>query len=122
MSRAGTLATAFLTIFGGGNHIGDSGNGLDGPKVAGWGLTMSRRDDHAYYSRRTAEETVRGDRASDANVAAVHYELARRYSVLAAKTGIAKPRSTLIKRATERSAPVLPEAALYGGQQSHPSI
>ena len=76
---------------------------------------MPHKDDHAYYSRRATEETERGHRAIDANVAAVHYELARHYSVLAAKTGIAIPRIALIQDAKEKSVPVSAEPAIYAG-------
>ena len=43
---------------------------------------MSRADDLAYFSRRFAEEMARGDQAASASIAAIHYELAHRYSLI----------------------------------------
>lgn len=57
---------------------------------------MSRPDDRAYYSLRTAEEMERGDQAIDAASAAIHYELAKRYSILAAPSGTKAPKFTLV--------------------------
>ena len=48
---------------------------------------MARSDHQYYYSRRSAEEMERGDRAANPTVAAVHYELACRYAILAAWAG-----------------------------------
>jgi excinuclease UvrABC nuclease subunit len=57
---------------------------------------MPRPDDHGYYSRRAADEVERGNRAANAAIAAIHYELAQRYSRLAAKSGMAPPKLTPI--------------------------
>ena len=43
---------------------------------------MSRADDLAYFTRRFAEEMDRGDQAASASIAAIHYELAHRYSLI----------------------------------------
>ena len=65
---------------------------------------MSRTDDHIYFSRRTADELERGDQAIDATVAAIHYELAGRYAILAARTNSGTPKLTVVARAKERLA------------------
>lgn len=57
---------------------------------------MLRADDHAYYSRRAAQEIEWGDRAIDAAIAALHYELSKRYSILARQTGVGTPQLTLV--------------------------
>lgn len=57
---------------------------------------MTRRDDHAFYWLRAAEELRRGEQAADATAAAVHYELAYRYGLLAAQTGTERPELTLV--------------------------
>lgn len=44
---------------------------------------MPHHDDQAYYSKRAVDEIDHGDQAANASVAAIHYELARRYSLLA---------------------------------------
>ena len=51
---------------------------------------MPRSDDRSYYSRRTYEEVAQGDGAIDATVAAIHYELAHRYALLAAGKSVAR--------------------------------
>lgn len=51
---------------------------------------MPRSDDHTYYSRRTLEEIAQGDGAADATIAAIHYELAHRYALLAAGKSVAR--------------------------------
>ena len=43
---------------------------------------MSRADDLAYFSRRFAEEMARGDQAASVSIAAIHYDLAHRYSLI----------------------------------------
>ena len=43
---------------------------------------MSKSDDHSYFTRRFAEEMERGDQAESASIAAIHYELAHRYSLI----------------------------------------
>ena len=65
---------------------------------------MSQLDDNAYYIRRIAEELERSDRAPNENVAAVHRELARRYSKLVAQMGARKPRFTRFHGASEQLA------------------
>lgn len=65
---------------------------------------MSRANDHAYYSRRTAEELKLGDQAIDASVAAIHYELATRYSILAARLVTRTPKLTLVECGKEQRA------------------
>ncbi len=40
--------------------------------------------DRAYFARRALEEIERGERAASATIAAIHYDLALRYSNLAA--------------------------------------
>lgn len=52
---------------------------------------MSSTDDYDYYVRRSEQEIDQGDRAVSAAVAAIHYELATRYSIRAAhlKAGFA---------------------------------
>jgi hypothetical protein len=48
---------------------------------------MRHSDDPDYYTVRTIEEMERGDQAVNSTIAAVHYELAFRYSVLAGDMG-----------------------------------
>lgn len=48
---------------------------------------MACTKDAAYYWLRAAAELERGDGATDATVAAVHYELAYHYGVAAAQAG-----------------------------------
>lgn len=57
---------------------------------------MPRSDDQAYYVRRTAEERQRGDQSSSAIVAAIHYELANRYAILAACSSTGIPNLTIV--------------------------
>ncbi len=52
---------------------------------------MTRYGNHSYYSRRAAEEIERGDQAIDAAVAEIHYDLAHRYSMLAAPQPLRHP-------------------------------
>lgn len=66
---------------------------------------MSRANDHAYYSRRTADELKRGDEAIDSTIAAIHYELATRYSVLAAQSRIRTPKLSLVECVTKQPGP-----------------
>lgn len=57
---------------------------------------MTNSDDRAYYAGRILEEMERGDRAADPAVAAVHYELAHRYSLLAGRTDAETPKLKLV--------------------------
>lgn len=57
---------------------------------------MLHRDDHDYFWVRAAEELEHGKLASDATVAAVHYELAYRYGALASQTCNATPKLALV--------------------------
>ncbi len=54
---------------------------------------MSRFDDRTYYSSRADEELEHGDVAATGSVAAVHYELAYRYSMLAFEMNSGRPTS-----------------------------
>ena len=65
---------------------------------------MSNPDDQTFYSRRIAEEMERGDRAIDAAIAAIHYELAHRYSILAASAGRGTAAVTVVNGAKEHLA------------------
>ena len=44
---------------------------------------MSHETNRAYYARRAAEEIAVGDKADGSSIAAIHFELAYRYSLLA---------------------------------------
>lgn len=44
---------------------------------------MSRINDHAYFADRVDQENALGDRAASPGIAAIHYELAYRYALLA---------------------------------------
>lgn len=57
---------------------------------------MLHPNDQIYYLRRAAEEMDRADQAINASVAAIHYELANRYSMLAAQSGTQAPRLMLV--------------------------
>ena len=65
---------------------------------------MSRADDLAYFSRRYAEEMARGDQAASASIAAIHYDLAHRYSLIVRANECA-PAFTPIGSGTRRGAP-----------------
>ena len=65
---------------------------------------MYRNRDHSYYSRRAAEEMERGDQAADATAAAIHYDLAHRYSMLAARPTAGIPELTLVNGGKKSSA------------------
>lgn len=66
---------------------------------------MSRADDQTYYSRRTADELKRGDEAIDATIAAIHYELAKRYSILAARSRSGTPKLFLVDCVNKQPGP-----------------
>ncbi len=51
---------------------------------------MPSFNDRLYYSSRTLQEIAQGDRSTDATVAAIHYELAHRYALLAAGQSVAR--------------------------------
>ncbi len=51
---------------------------------------MPRCNDRSYYSSRTSQEIAQGDCSADATVAAIHYELAHRYALLAAGQSVAR--------------------------------
>ncbi len=51
---------------------------------------MSVLNDRSYYSRRTDEEIASGDKAVNSTVAAIHFELAHRYALLAAGKSVAR--------------------------------
>ena len=65
---------------------------------------MPRTDDRSYYSRRTAEERERSDQAISAIVAAVHFELATRYAILAARSGTGTATLTVVDCGKEQLA------------------
>ncbi len=52
---------------------------------------MFERDDQVYYASRAAHATSLGDRATDPNIAAIHYELALRYSILSVQAPRTQP-------------------------------
>lgn len=56
---------------------------------------MLQSDDHIYFSRRYDEEIENGDHAATAIIAAIHYELAHRYSLIA-RTNPARPALRLV--------------------------
>ena len=66
---------------------------------------MSHQDDCAYYALRAAEESLRGDEATNEAVAAIHYELAFRYEVLAAQLRTEGPKLTLVDRGSNSPFP-----------------
>ena len=57
-------------------------------------IVMKHTDDREYYAVRILEEMERGDLAPNAAVARVHYEMARRYTILAARSGLVTPQPT----------------------------
>lgn len=57
---------------------------------------MTCRDDHAYHAKRAEEELECGDQAVNACISAIHYELAYRHSLLAARRTHAPPTLTLV--------------------------
>lgn len=58
---------------------------------------MSDIGDRAYFSCRAEEEIQRGEESATMLVAAVHYELAYRYSLKADQSDSRNPSLTLIK-------------------------
>ena len=48
-------------------------------------MSMKRQDDQLYFTGRVRDEIDRGDQARNSSIAAIHYELAYRYSLLCAK-------------------------------------
>jgi hypothetical protein len=66
---------------------------------------MSHQDDSAYYGLRAAEEVLRGDEATNEAIAAIHYELAFRYEVLAAQLRTEGPKLTLVNRGSNSPSP-----------------
>ena len=65
---------------------------------------MRHPDDREYYACRTQEEMDCGDSAADPTAAAVHYELAYRYSVLAGRPDLGIPNLSLVLGAKDRIA------------------
>ena len=59
-------------------------------------MTMSNQSDRGYYARRAFEERRLGDAAAHAGAAAIHYELAYRYSVLVNQASAGRFIPTLI--------------------------
>ncbi len=57
---------------------------------------MSDPIDHEYYARRAREEIERAEQVENATIAAVHYDMARRYALLAADEAAEKPVLTLV--------------------------
>ncbi len=49
---------------------------------------MFEPDDRDYYSARANDASARGSQASNPRVAAIHYELAYRYSLLTGETSV----------------------------------
>lgn len=64
---------------------------------------MRHHDDQGYYAARCAEEMERGELAASEAVAAIHFELAYRYSVLANGPSIV-PQLTLVHGGREQIA------------------
>lgn len=58
---------------------------------------MRNSEDDDYYAQRALEEIDRGDSAVDPTAAAVHYDLAQRYSTLAGRPDLALPKLTLFQ-------------------------
>ncbi len=56
---------------------------------------MVQSDDQIYFSNRYAEEIECGDQAASAMTAAIHYELAYRYSLIV-RGNMVKPALTLV--------------------------
>ena len=52
---------------------------------------MSETSDRSYYSRRAEQERALGEQARDPAVAAIHFDLADRYSLLAEGIPALKP-------------------------------
>ena len=57
---------------------------------------MTDQDGASYYWVRAAEEMNRGDRADNPTVAAVHFEMAYRYGIIATQKGQKTPTLRLI--------------------------
>lgn len=57
---------------------------------------MLQPDDQAYYLRRAEEEMDRGDQAIGPAIAALHYELSYRYSLLASRSDNGTPQLRLV--------------------------
>ncbi len=57
---------------------------------------MVKSIDRDYFARRALEEIERGEQAASAAIAAIHYDMALRYSNLAADEPAASPALTLI--------------------------
>jgi hypothetical protein len=64
---------------------------------------MSLSGDLAYFSRRFVEEMDLGDQAASASIAAIHYEMAHRYSLIV-RAHDGKPALTLVSSSRDRSA------------------
>jgi hypothetical protein len=60
---------------------------------------MVKSIDRDYFARRALEEIERGERAASATVAAIHYDMALRYSNLAADAPDERPVRTFIHSA-----------------------
>ncbi len=65
---------------------------------------MAQRECPSYYWIRAAEEMERGDHSVDPAVAAVHYEMAYRYGMLATRMTAGAPRLLLIQGGKARMA------------------
>jgi len=57
---------------------------------------MLQSIDKVYFARRAVDEIERGEQAANAALAAIHYEMALRYSMLAAEVPSRRPKLTLI--------------------------
>jgi len=57
---------------------------------------MVKSIDRDYFARRAREEIERGEQAANAAIAAIHYDMALRYSNLAAQAPAEKPVLTLV--------------------------
>ena len=57
---------------------------------------MLRSIDKVYFARRAVEEIERGEQAANAALAAIHYEMALRYSMLASEVPSRQPKLRLI--------------------------
>jgi hypothetical protein len=78
------------------------------------------RDHRAYYEARAAHATELGQQASDPKVAALHFELALRYGMLAVQGSHARPDVIADNLQGSGSSPEQRSAMFDGATLAHP--
>lgn len=75
---------------------------------------MLQQEDRAYYARRTVDERAQAELAINATAAAIHYDLAHRYALLASGKRPGRARFRLVEGGGVPSPQAQPRAVTAG--------